>query len=90
MLLLQPSLTSDLRPLVLSTSPAQMVFPKINHGFLSADQQLIKRRLIKVVVACVLCSSSLPFLHLNRISPRSADDLSPALAVPTLACMQAS
>lgn len=27
----------------------QMVFPKINHGFLSADQQLIKRRLIKVV-----------------------------------------
>ncbi|KAG7243316.1 hypothetical protein INR49_011772 [Caranx melampygus] len=24
-----------------------MVFPKINHGFLSADQQLIKRRLIK-------------------------------------------
>lgn len=26
----------------------QMVFPKINHGFLSADQQLIKRRLIKV------------------------------------------
>lgn len=28
----------------------QMVFPKINHGFLSADQQLIKRRLIKVVL----------------------------------------
>lgn len=27
-----------------------MVFPKINHGFLSADQQLIKRRLIKVVL----------------------------------------
>ncbi|KAG5845480.1 hypothetical protein ANANG_G00139570 [Anguilla anguilla] len=24
-----------------------MVFPKINHGFLSADQQLIRRRLIK-------------------------------------------
>lgn len=36
----------------------QMVFPKINHGFLSADQQLIKRRLIKVVLlpagVCVL------------------------------------
>lgn len=30
--------------------PDQMVFPKINHGFLSADQQLIKRRLIKVVL----------------------------------------
>ncbi|KAL4641592.1 hypothetical protein GN956_G10340 [Arapaima gigas] len=28
----------------------RMVFPKINHGFLSADQQLIKRRLIKVVL----------------------------------------
>lgn len=27
-----------------------MVFPKINHGFLSADQQLIKRRLIKVAL----------------------------------------
>ncbi|KAM7317929.1 hypothetical protein ACRRTK_022666 [Alexandromys fortis] len=36
----------------------RMVFPKINHGFLSADQQLIKRRLIKVVLlpagVCVL------------------------------------
>lgn len=31
-------------------TPAQMVFPKINHGFLSADQQLIKRRLIKVAL----------------------------------------
>lgn len=41
---------SDLRPL----APAQMVFPKINHGFLSADQQLIKRRLIKVeAVSCL-------------------------------------
>lgn len=39
-----------------SLTPAQMVFPKINHGFLSADQQLIKRRLIKVVLDLTLLS----------------------------------
>lgn len=40
----------------------QMVFPKINHGFLSADQQLIKRRLIKVVLlpAGAWCLLSIP------------------------------
>lgn len=42
----------------------QMVFPKINHGFLSADQQLIKRRLIKVVLvlAWVGCLLFVPLL----------------------------
>lgn len=40
-------------------TPAQMVFPKINHGFLSADQQLIKRRLIKVVAVSSLFSLSI-------------------------------
>lgn len=45
--------SSTLSPLNFNLWPHltdQMVFPKINHGFLSADQQLIKRRLIKVVL----------------------------------------
>lgn len=54
--LMQLSPVQPLSPLTSDLSwphtPAQMVFPKINHGFLSADQQLIKRRLIKVVLVC--------------------------------------
>lgn len=44
-----------------------MVFPKINHGFLSADQQLIKRRLIKVeAVSCLLSAGRmLDLLHVS-------------------------
>lgn len=46
----------NLLHLLTSQIPAQMVFPKINHGFLSADQQLIKRRLIKVAAVFRLFS----------------------------------
>lgn len=46
----------NLLHLLTSQTPAQMVFPKINHGFLSADQQLIKRRLIKVAAVFRLSS----------------------------------
>lgn len=58
--LLSP-LTSDLS---WPHTPAQMVFPKINHGFLSADQQLIKRRLIKVVLFLSHCSARRGFSSL--------------------------
>lgn len=50
-----------------------MVFPKINHGFLSADQQLIKRRLIKVVAVSSLVSlSTVPSLTESLLSGHSA------------------
>lgn len=60
---------SSFNLLHLSTSqtPAQMVFPKINHGFLSADQQLIKRRLIKVAAASRLFSP-LVFSSARRVT----------------------
>lgn len=68
LLLLGPGPPSNLLHPLTSQTPAQMVFPKINHGFLSADQQLIKRRLIKVAAATCLfssahCATSLPFSH---------------------------
>lgn len=60
----------NLLHLLTSQTPAQMVFPKINHGFLSADQQLIKRRLIKVAaVSGLFLSSSLLFCTSSHITP---------------------
>lgn len=64
--------SSNLLHLLTSQTPAQMVFPKINHGFLSADQQLIKRRLIKVAaVSGLFLSSSLLHVESHYSPPAS-------------------